>query len=101
MRVTRATQYAVHALVFMAARKDAGLVTSGVIAREVDLPEEFLLRVLTQLMWAGILRSVKGPHGGFHLTRSPAEVSLLEVIEAVEGSLEEKAIVPEMKGGAA
>ena len=51
------------------------------------MPERFLLQILRSLVTHGILRSTRGVDGGYTLVRSPDEVSLLEVIEAIEGPL--------------
>ena len=51
------------------------------------MPERFLLQILRSLVTHGILRSTRGVDGGYSLVRSPNEVSLLEVIEAIEGPL--------------
>jgi Rrf2 family protein len=51
------------------------------------MPERFLLQILRSLVTHGILRSTRGVDGGYSLVRPPHEVSLLEVIEAIEGPL--------------
>jgi Rrf2 family protein len=53
----------------------------------LDIPYAFLLKIMNRLAQAGILRSKRGPHGGFSLAIPAQEISLLEIIEAVEGSL--------------
>lgn len=57
------------------------------IASEMDIPEAYLPQVLATLIKAGLVGSVAGPDGGYYLARPPAEVSLLEVVEAAEGPL--------------
>jgi Rrf2 family protein len=85
MRFTRAITYTVHALVFMASRAGNPTLASHEVAEVAGLPERFLLKVLKRLVTAGILQSVRGPGGGFRLARAPRRISLLEVVEAVEG----------------
>jgi Rrf2 family protein len=51
------------------------------------MPERFLLQILRNLVTHGILRSTRGVDGGYMLTRPPEEISLLEVIEAIEGPM--------------
>src|SRR5438477_5258506 len=87
MRLTRASSYALHALVYMAAQKHNRPVPSHIVAEARGIPERFLLKVLKPLVSARVLRSVKGPHGGYHLIKKPADVSLLEIVEAVDGPL--------------
>jgi len=52
------------------------------------MPERFLLQILRVLVTHGILKSTRGVEGGYSLSRSPEEISLLEVIEAIDGPLE-------------
>lgn len=52
------------------------------------MPERFLLQILRNLVTHGILRSTRGVDGGYSLVRDPRDVSLLEVIEAIEGPME-------------
>ncbi len=88
MRMTRAASYAVHALSFMAAQKQPNKpVASHHVARAQGIPERFLLKVLKPLVSARILYSIKGPNGGYRLARTPNDISLLEVLEAVDGPI--------------
>jgi len=88
MRLTRASSYALHAVVFMAAQKHQNKpVASHHIARARGIPERFLLKVLKPLVSARVLHSIKGPNGGYRLARSANEISMLEVIEAVDGPI--------------
>jgi Rrf2 family protein len=88
MRLTRASSYALHAVVFMAAQKQhTKPVASHDIAKARGIPERFLLKVLRPLVSARVLHSIKGPNGGYRLARSPNEISMLEVIEAVDGPI--------------
>lgn len=87
MKLTRASSYALHAVIFMVTQKDNQPVASHLIAKARGIPERFLLKVLKPLVSARVLHSVKGPNGGYQLARPPAEISLLEVIEAVDGPI--------------
>jgi len=87
MRLTRASSYALHALVFMAGKKQSKPMPSHLVARARGIPERFLLKVLKPLVSARILHSVKGPNGGYRLARPPSQISLLELIEAVDGPI--------------
>jgi Rrf2 family protein len=64
-------------------------VPSHVIARDRGVPERYLLKILKPLAAGGLLRSVKGPNGGYRLTRPAAEVTLLDVVRLVEPALAE------------
>lgn len=87
MRLTRASSYALHALAHIAAAKPSKPTPSHEIAKAHQIPERFLLKVLKPLVAAGLLHSVKGPRGGYRLARPAREISLLEIIEAVDGPI--------------
>jgi Rrf2 family protein len=98
MRLTRASSYALHAVVYMAAQKQNKPVASHHIAKARGIPERFLLKVLKPLVSARVLHSVKGPNGGYRLARTPTDISLLEVIEAVDGPIRGQAPLAEIDG---
>src|SRR6516162_7429518 len=87
MKLTRASSYAVHALVYMAAQKHNRPIASHVVAEARGIPERFLLKVLKPLVSARILHSLKGPNGGYCLAKDASGISLLEIIEAVDGPI--------------
>ncbi len=87
MRLTRASSYALHALVFMAAQKHNRPVPSHIVAQARGIPERFLLKVLKPLVSARVLASVKGPNGGYRLSKPASSVSMLEIVEAVDGPI--------------
>lgn len=87
MRLTHASSYALHAVVYMAKEKAKEPLASHVIAEAKGIPERFLLKILKPLVAAGVLRSTKGPRGGYVLARPPSEITMLEVVEAVDGPI--------------
>jgi Rrf2 family protein len=87
MRLTRASNYALQALAYLLEQPADRSVASHVVAEARDIPERFLLKVLQPLVTAGVLRSVKGPNGGYRLARPARQITLLEVIEAVDGPI--------------
>ena len=99
MQLTAATRYAVHALAFLASQEGGHLAASHDIARAKGIPELFLLKVLKPLVTAGILLSLKGPNGGYRLAKPVKDVTLLEVVEAVEGPVRGQAELPWGGGG--
>jgi len=84
MKLTRASSYALHAVAYMAQQKTDRPVASHKIAQERGIPERFLLKVLKPLVSARVLTSVKGPNGGYKLARPATDISMLEIVEAVE-----------------
>ena len=92
MKLTRASCYALHALAHMANLKldengKSPIIASHKVAEARGVPERFLLKVLKPLVTAGILDSVKGPSGGYRLRKNPSTVTVLDVIEAVDGPI--------------
>jgi len=85
--LTRASTYAIHAIAYMAEQANPRPVASHDIARARGIPERFLLKVLKPLADRKILVSMKGPNGGYRLARTPTQISLLDVIEAVDGPI--------------
>lgn len=85
MKISRSTQYGLIALCYIA--QQGGLVMSQEISKKYNIPLEYLLKILNQLARAGILRSKRGPRGGFKLGKQASEMSLLDVIEAVDGPM--------------
>lgn len=87
MKLTRATSYALHAVAYMAGLKKGQPTPSHVIAQKRGIPELFLLKVLKPLVSAQLLYSVKGPRGGYRLAQAAQDISMLQVIEAVDGPI--------------
>jgi Rrf2 family protein len=87
MKLSRASSYALQAVAFMAAKKSEDPVASHLIAQARGIPERFLLKVLKPLVSARVLRSVKGPNGGYQLAKPANHITMLEVVEAVEGPM--------------
>jgi Rrf2 family protein len=87
MKLTRASSYALHAMAHMAATGEDKPVASHLIARARGIPELFLLKILKPLVSARILRSVKGPNGGYRLAKPANKITLLEIVEAVDGPI--------------
>jgi Rrf2 family protein len=87
MKLSRMCGYAVRALVHLAGEEPGCPVASHTIAQAKGLPERFLLKALLPLVKARILLSVKGPNGGYRLARSAKDITLLEIVEAVDGQV--------------
>src|SRR4029077_20424338 len=88
MKLTRASTYALHAVAYMAGQnKKEQPVASHIIAQKRGIPERFLLKVLKPLVSAQVLFSVKGPNGGYRLARPAHEITILEILEAVDGPI--------------
>lgn len=87
MKISRSTGYALLAVGYVARNKDQGIILSQSIAKEYNIPIEYLLKILQLLVRADVLRSKRGPRGGFSLARPAKKITMLQVIEAVEGPM--------------
>ena len=87
MKVSRSTAYALLAVGYLAKNQGDGLVLSDDIAKQYEIPLEYLLKILQQLVRAKVLRSKRGPQGGFWLAKPTNKITMLEIIEAVNGEL--------------
>jgi Rrf2 family protein len=88
VRITARADYAVRAAVELAAAEAGGGPVKGeVLARRQRIPQNFLENILTELRRAGIVRTRRGAEGGYQLARPAAEVTVADVLRAVEGPL--------------
>jgi Rrf2 family transcriptional regulator, cysteine metabolism repressor len=86
MKLSRTVAYALQAILQLANSEESGApVPCSRLAANGKMPERFLLQILRNLVTHGILGSTRGVVGGYSLERNPADISLLDVIEAVEG----------------
>lgn len=88
MRISKSAGYALLAVGYIAQHKDEPIILSQTIAKEYNIPLEYLLKILLQLVRVNVLNSKRGPRGGFYLAKAPNKISMLQIIEAVEGSLD-------------
>ena len=87
MRISRSTGYALLAAGYIAKHKEKKIILSQAVSKEYDIPLEYLLKILQQMVKANVLRSKRGPRGGFSLAKPSKKITMLEIIEAVEGPL--------------
>ena len=87
MRVSAKADYAIRAAAELAAAEDSGPLKAERIADAQQIPIKFLETILLELKHAGIVRSQRGPDGGYTLARPADEISLADVIRAVDGPL--------------
>jgi len=87
MHVTAKADYAVRAVVELAGSKPDSPRKVDEVAQAQGIPVSFLENILTQLRSSGIVRSQRGPEGGYWLAQPPGELNLAQIIRAVEGPL--------------
>ena len=85
MRISRSAGYGILAISCIAKNKNEKIILSQDIAKKYDIPLEYLLKILQLLVKANILHSKRGPHGGFSLAKKPQDISILEILEAIDG----------------
>jgi Rrf2 family cysteine metabolism transcriptional repressor len=87
MRLTAKSEYGLMALVNLAQRGDGHPVSAREIAEVERIPIKFLEQLLVPLRKAGMVNATRGAHGGFTLGRAAADITVLEVVETLEGPL--------------
>jgi len=87
MRISRSTGYAILAVGYIAKHHEKNIILSQSISKEYDIPLEYLLKILQQLVRANVLRSKRGPRGGFSLAKPTKKITMLQIIEAVDGPM--------------
>jgi Rrf2 family protein len=85
LRISRKIDYGLRAMLHLASVPPNVVVPFREIARKMLVPEDFLAKILKTLVDEGLVRSARGPHGGYALARPSSEINFLEIIEAIEG----------------
>ncbi len=87
MQITRQADYAVRAMVYLAKLGPEQRAATSQIAQDKKIPPSFLAKIVSQLSVAGLLQTSRGAHGGVSLAKSPAAITLLDVVEAIDGPI--------------
>lgn len=87
--ISARTEYALRAMLQLAASPDGDAASIDALASAQDLPRRFLEAIFSDLKSSGLVRSIRGPRGGYVLTRQPEQISLGDVMRAVSGPLAE------------
>lgn len=87
MQITRAGEYGVLGLTNLARRAPGETAMIEEVSQTEHIPKSFLAKIFQHLAKAGLVRSVRGAGGGFVLAREPEKISILEIIEAIEGKI--------------
>ena len=85
MQLSVSTEYAIHSVLYLAMHSDRNVILVGEIAKAQNIPGSYLAKVFRILAKAGVIRSFRGSKGGYSLGRPPDNVTLEEVVEAIEG----------------
>jgi Rrf2 family transcriptional regulator, iron-sulfur cluster assembly transcription factor len=87
MELTRKGDYAIRGIIYLASQPPNKISLLSEIAAAVDVPQTFLAKIFQQFSKTGIVKSFRGTGGGFLLASLPEEITLLQVVEAVEGPI--------------
>lgn len=87
MQITRQADYALRAVLYLVNIGSERRAATSQIAEEQNIPPSFLAKIVSQLSVAGLLQTSRGARGGVSLARTPDKISLLEVIEAIDGPI--------------
>ena len=87
MQITRQADYATRAILHLARIGKNRHVATSRVAKEQQIPPAFLVKIISQLSIAGILHTSRGARGGVRLARKPKNITLLQVIEAIDGPI--------------
>lgn len=88
MQITRQADYAVRAVHYLSQLGPDKRAATSQIAQEQRIPPSFLAKIVSQLSVAGLLQTSRGARGGVSLARPPHEITLLEVVEAIDGPIQ-------------
>lgn len=87
MQITRQADYALRAMLYLAQIEPTQRAATSQIADEQHIPPSFLAKIISQLSIAGLIHTSRGARGGVSLARSASEISILEVVEAIDGPI--------------
>jgi Rrf2 family protein len=87
MQITRQADYAVRAVLYLARLGPSQRAATSRIAQEQRIPPSFLAKIISQLSIAGLLHTSRGARGGVSLAREAKEITLLDVVEAIDGPI--------------
>ena len=98
MQITRQADYALRAMLYLSQLPPNLRAATSQIAEEQSIPPSFLAKIISQLSIAGLIHTSRGARGGVALARQPGEITILEVVEAIDGpiSLNECCADPEI-----
>jgi Rrf2 family transcriptional regulator, iron-sulfur cluster assembly transcription factor len=85
MKISTSSQYALMAVGYVATHPQDGNIMAKNIAKEYNIPFEYLLKILQSLARAGVLKSKRGIHGGFVMGKELDQITILDIVKAMEG----------------
>ncbi len=98
-QISRKIEYGTRAMLFLASLPDGMTTSIREIAQRMDIPEDFLAKILKPLVKAKLVKSLRGAHGGYSLAQHASTISFLDVIQAVEGPVSVNVCTEKDHGG--
>lgn len=87
MQITRQADYAIRAMLYLANLQHGERAATSQIAESKKIPSSFLAKIISQLSIAGLIHTSRGAHGGVTLARNPDQITVLDVVEAIDGPI--------------
>ena len=87
MQITRAAEYAIRGVLYLSLQPKGSTCLLGEISEKQDIPPSFLSKIFQNLSRAGYVSSTRGTGGGFTLVKAPKDISLLDIVEAIDGQI--------------
>ena len=87
MQITRQADYALRAVSYLAKQGPTERAATRTVAEKMKIPPSFLAKIISQLSIAGLLHTSRGARGGVTLAREPGKISMLNVVEAIDGPI--------------
>lgn len=87
MQITRQADYALRAVIYLSRLKPEERAATSQIAEDQRIPPSFLAKIVSQLSVAGLLQTSRGARGGVSLARPPEDITVLDVVEAIDGPI--------------
>ena len=88
MQITRQADYAARAIFYLARTGNGKRISTNQVAKQQNIPVSFLAKIISQLSIAGLLNTSRGASGGVTLARKPENITLLDVIQAIDGPIQ-------------
>ena len=85
MQITRQADYALRTIIYLSRLEPEQKAPTSIIAKKQHIPSSFLAKIISQLSVAGLIHTARGARGGVSLAKDPDEISVLEVVEAIDG----------------
>jgi Rrf2 family protein len=82
---SKTCELGLQAVLFLSIKKEKRIFTAAEVSKELKVPKEYVSKVMQILTESGIIGSKKGKNGGFYLAKSPSQIKLIEIVEAIDG----------------